>query len=96
LALLYTRCSEDIETKRLLAPEEYFGVVFKDMIDDVARILRDYQLTLRSRVEMRADTKAIDEKWQPDLLVALRRTLTGSDGATALRISWASESGSDG
>jgi hypothetical protein len=66
------------------------------MIDDVARILRDYQLTLRSRVEMRADTKAIDEKWQPDLLVALRRTLTGGDGATALRISWASESGSDG
>lgn len=96
LALLYTRSSEDIETKRLLAPEEYFGVVFKDMIDDVARILRDYQLTLRSRVEMRADTKAIDEKWQPDLLVALRRTLTGSDDATALRISWASESGSDG
>ena len=91
LALLFTRQSEDSETKRVLSPESEFGVLFTDAIDRVARIVRDYGFTLRSRIELTNSAKAADEAWQPDLLVALRRTLTGSDGSTALRISWTSE-----
>jgi hypothetical protein len=63
------------------------------MIDRVARNLRDNRLTLSSRIEMKTDEKAPDEAWQPDLLVALRRKLTGSGDSTSLRISWANESG---
>ena len=91
LALLFTRQSEDSETKRVLSPESEFGVLFTDAIDRVARIVRDYGFTLRSRIELTNSAKAADEAWQPDLLVALRRTLTGSDGSTALRISWTSD-----
>lgn len=95
LALLFTRQSEDSEIKRVLSPESEFGVLFTDAIDRVARIVRDNGFTLRSRIELTNSAKAPDEAWQPDLLVALRRTLTGSDGSTALRITWNSDSDSD-
>jgi len=95
LALLFTRQSEDSETKHVLSPESEFGLLFTDAIDRVARIVRDNGFTPRSRIELTNSAKAPDEAWQPDLLVALRRTLTGSDGTTALRISWNSDSDSD-
>jgi len=91
MALLFTRRSGDLGVKSVLSPESEFGVSFTEGINRVARIVRDNGFTLRSRIEMANSTKATDEAWQPDLLVALRRTLTGSDGSTALRISWSSE-----
>ena len=91
MALLFTRRSGDLGVKSVLSPESEFGVSFTEGINRVARIVRDNGFTLRSRIEMANSAKAADEAWQPDLLVALRRTLTGSDGSTALRISWSSE-----
>ena len=93
LALLVTRRSDNLAIKQLLAPESSSGVFFTEMIDRVARNLRDNRLTLSSRIEMKTDEKAPDEAWQPDLLVALRTKLTGRGGSTSLRISWANESG---
>jgi hypothetical protein len=93
LALLFTRQSEDLEVKRILSPDSEFGMFFTGAINQVARIVRDNNFTLHSRIELTNSSKAPDEEWQPDLLVALRERLTGSKTTSALRISWSSESG---
>ncbi|MBW7876126.1 MAG: DUF2357 domain-containing protein [Candidatus Cloacimonetes bacterium] len=90
LALLRSRGGEDDEVKVIFAPNNDLTQKYVTLVDNVARIVADKGIELKSRISLQIAKPQMFRN-TPDLLYALRMYLTGDSGANAISISGVSD-----
>jgi len=85
-AFLRSRGNEDEDFKTILSPDKDLAQKYVTLVDDVAKIVIDNDIELKSRISLQIEKPEIFRN-TPDLLYALRMYLSGDSGANTIMIS---------